>query len=170
MSNIMQQRQKFAEIPKRFVKANIKQFEDSVVKVCDRFIKAEGWRSLLVVGPIGTGKTHLACGIANEYCSISNALYTTAYKMSQRIMSDGNADHFQKYPMLIIDEVTRSFDSRAEQNRFFDLINHRYENEMPVVIIGNRNDDEIREAVGEPVWDRLSERSMTLALLGESKR
>lgn len=184
-------RLKFAGIPRRFADAQLSDFEadhPEIVKVVSEWLydpaawsckelgehgklwRDQLWRCLVINGYVGTGKTRLACAIAAEYCKRLNAHYTTAYAMSRRIMADKNADFYNKNPLLLIDEINRTFDTKAEQDRFFDLINYRYENEMPVVFIGNFAKEDLRQSIGEAVADRIGENLTFVSFAGESRR
>jgi len=159
-----------SEVPKRFKLAVLDDFEDDIVEAVQEFIKADGWGCLLIVGSIGTGKSHMAAAIAKEVCKTRNAICTTAYAMSQRVMADKNASHFNKNPVLIVDEITRSFETRAEKSRFFDIINYRYENLMPLVLLGNADEETIMNLLGPAVADRLRQNMTVITLTGKSKR
>ena len=80
------------------------------------------------------------------------------------------AEIFQKVGVLIIDEMGRSFTTDAEKNRLFDIINYRYENLLPTVILANKGKDELFHSIGEGVADRLREEMQGLVLTGKSWR
>ena len=151
MEYTQSKRFEYANISKRFLKADLEDFDDKTHTTAINFITDEGWRCMVVLGPIGTGKTHLAAAMAKKFCVLANCYYTTAYAMSQRIIKDMNADFFEKQSMLLIDEVSRGYETKAEQNRFFDLVNNYYNDEKPLIFFGNKNIDEVFEAVGPAV-------------------
>jgi len=183
-------RLKFADIPLRFKGAAIGDITDEAnLKVINDFLWNdeywrrvdyrhngnvgwfdETWRCLVINGPVGTGKTHTACAIVNEYCTRANAIYTTAYAMSQRIIKDRDSEYFKGFSLLVIDELGRSFETKAEKDRFFDLINYRYENLKPVVFLGNFKLDQLKQALGEAVADRVGADMKFITLTGKSRR
>ena len=169
-------------IPKRFINARLSDFDDQISNDIQKFISRAGWASLLVLGPVGTGKTHLACAIAHEVAKTGTVLYTTLYEMSQKVMADMNdhskkqpykhrgAEIFQKIGTLIIDEMGRSFATDADKNRLFSIINYRYQNLLPIIVLANKGKDELFHSIGEGVSDRLRESMQGLVLTGKSRR
>ena len=59
--------------------------------------------------------------------------------------------------LLIIDEVGVQRGSDFEKETFFDVINERYENMRPTIILSNLTIEEIKVFLGERVFDRLRE-------------
>lgn len=180
-------RETFSEIPRRFKDAEIKEFESRVAEAAaewlfvncewERFSGMHGerwednsWRVMVINGPVGVGKTHLAAAMLKAYCERLSGLYTTAYSMSRRIMADKNADYFNKFSLLVIDEVNRTFETKAERDRFFDLVNYRYENMMPMILVGNIQIGALKDLLGEAVADRIRENVTVLTMDGESRR
>lgn len=170
MINLQMKRFSHANIAKRFEGSLLTDFDAPTQKITNEFLKAEGWRNMIVLGNVGTGKTHLAAAIAKEFSKEANAIYTTALAMSERVMKDKSAEFFNKHRLLIIDEVTRTYETKAEENRFFDIINYRYENLLPVVIVGNTDLKGVITALGPAVADRMKENISMLTLTGKSKR
>jgi hypothetical protein len=181
-------RVKFAGIPRRFEGASLVDFKDADfhqtvsawlfkpdywsctdMGMHGKHWTDQNWRCMVINGPVGVGKTHLACAMVAEYCKRRNAMYTTAYSMSRRIMADKGAEHFNKQSLLVIDEVNRTFDTKAERDRFFDLVNYRYENEMPMVLVGNIQTSELKELLGEAVADRIRE-NVTVNVMNAVRR
>lgn len=123
---------------------------------------------LIFAGNAGTGKTHLACAIANALIARSvSALFTTvsdamraikrSYDPSSQV-SEGQAINTFVYPkLLILDEVGGSKGTEHELQLMFDIINKRYENSRPTIILTNLDAVALREHLGERVTDRLRE-------------
>lgn len=125
-------------------------------------------RSFLMLGTVGTGKTHLSIGIALEVMKSSHsAVFTSASKIFRSIKDTYHKGSHQKESevmavytqcdLLIIDEVGVQRGSDFEKETFFDVINERYENMRPTIILSNLTIEEIKVFLGERVFDRLRE-------------
>ena len=126
-------------------------------------------RCLLLLGNVGTGKTHLATAIANHImrATTATAVYRTVGGILQHIKGSydreseySEADAFAAYTkpsLLIIDEVGATKPSEFELASLFNIINGRYEEQLPTVVISNLPAGELSGALGERCVDRLRE-------------
>lgn len=169
-----------AMIPPRFQGKTFESFkaEDEkqakVLRVCkdyaDNFDKHynEG-RSLLLLGNVGTGKTHLAAAIADQVITqlAFTALYRTVYGILQYVKGSfdreavySESDAFAAFiepALLIIDEVGATKTTEFEQQTLFNIVNGRYEQQIPTIVISNLMPEELVVAMGERCVDRLRE-------------
>lgn len=125
-------------------------------------------RCLILSGKPGTGKTHLAVAIANQLLHTTGAVcvYRTVGAMLSYIKGsyDGNeyseADAIKSLVsphLLILDEIGATKPSEFELAMLFNVINGRYEQQLPTIIISNLPPAEIGAAMGERCLDRLRE-------------
>jgi len=129
----------------------------------------EAGRCLLLLGNVGTGKTHLATAIANHIMrtTTATAVYRTVGGILQHIKGSydreseySEADAFAAYTkpsLLIIDEVGATKPTEFELATLFNIINGRYEEQLPTVVISNMPAGELSGALGERCVDRLRE-------------
>lgn len=129
----------------------------------------EAGRCLLLLGNVGTGKTHLAAAIANHVMHNTNAaaVYRTVSGILQHIKGSydrdsdySEADAFAAYitpGLLIIDEVGATKPTEFELATIFNIINGRYEEQIPTIVISNLPAGELAGALGERCVDRLRE-------------
>jgi DNA replication protein DnaC len=169
-----------AMIPHRFVSKTFADYkadgdgQKKALSICkdyaDNFrAHFEEGRCLLLLGKPGTGKTHLAAAIANQLVTTTaaTAIYRTVGGILQHVKgsfdresgySEKQAfDTYGQANLLIIDEVGATKPTEFELATLFAIINARYEQQMPTVIISNLPPKSLPEALGERCVDRLRE-------------
>lgn len=169
-----------AGIPERFQSRSLKSFvaETSAQAAALQFAVeyADGFdqvlktgRCALFVGKPGTGKTHLAVGIALRIMHRDGrtALFTTVQRAIRRIKDTWSRDSEETetqviksltFPdLLILDEVGVQFGSKFEKDMLFDILNERYEKRHPTILLSNEKEGDVREYLGARVFDRLRE-------------
>jgi DNA replication protein DnaC len=146
-----------------------------------------GWlrekSTLLIQGPSGVGKTHLATalGIKAIECGFSVCFYRLDDLLAETKKHTGLSTEQLKHKkymavgLLIIDEMGFQAMSREEANRFFRLVNYRYGRgstcittnksikDWPELLAGD-------EALAMAILDRLLHSSIVLNIRGRSYR
>lgn len=133
-------------------------------------------RSILMLGNVGTGKTHLAASVGNQILleTKHSVLYATASQVIRHVKNsfDRDADHtesdayaaFGKPQLLILDEVGVQNATEFELTVMFEVINWRYEEMLPTMVISNRSIEDLPRFLGDRVVDRLRENGGKLVL------
>jgi DNA replication protein DnaC len=137
-------------------------------------VRFDGWASLMLIGPPGTGKTHLGAAAARQVIhNGGSARYLTARDLVRTVRATWRRDSPQSEDeviedialntaLLVLDEVGVGFGTDAEVAQLFDVLDKRYQACNPVLIISNLGVPELRVALGERLFDRLRERSQVV--------
>lgn len=181
-----------AKVPKRFLACELEGYRASagtqqalemISDYVDRWPEqVRTGESLLLIGDVGTGKTHLAVSVVKHvlrtgkrarYCTVAELLReirATWKGVGERTESQ-MLDYFSSVPLLVLDEVGASYGSDNEKVILFDVLNERYERMLPTIVCGNVTKEELIKALDERVIDRLRENGGKLAVLtGKSWR
>ena len=129
---------------------------------------ADSGQSLILCGGVGSGKTHIAVGIAHElieryyvcvFTSVIGAIRSVkeTYSRNSEITEQEAINNLIEPDLLILDEVGVQFGSDAEKLILFEIINGRYENRKSTIVISNLAMTALSEYLGERVVDRLRE-------------
>jgi DNA replication protein DnaC len=139
---------------------------------------------LFLTGSYGTGKTHLAVAIMKHLIDkgkIRTAYYTTTMRMIRDIRSSYHhksdsteqevIDRYIVKDLLVLDEVGLQNGTDNEKLLIYEVLNGRYENMSPTVLISNLPYIDLKNYLGERVIDRLKGKGGILAVFDwESER
>lgn len=124
--------------------------------------------SLTLTGPTGTGKTHLAAAALRHVTSHgATGLYRladaavrylkSAYNPGNGYTEDQALSHLRMPDLLVLDEVGNQHDSADEKRVLFAILNARYANMRPTLLVSNLTGEQLRAWAGQAFHDRLLE-------------
>lgn len=124
---------------------------------------------LVLAGSPGTGKTHLACALLREVIAGGHTgLFVGMGEALMRIRSTyspGAAESEAQVlraliepDLLVMDEVGRAIGTPEKRGALLhEIVEGRYREMRPTVLIGNQAPDEMAGYIGEHLWSRLME-------------
>lgn len=167
-----------AAIPQRFIGKTLDSYrtendgQRKALEVCrafaenfDRNLKTGA--SLVMSGMPGTGKSHLAGAILQAILPRHVGAYMTLMDLIRMLRDTWRRDSemtesqmlakLQELPLLVIDEVGVQYGTDGERAILFDVLDRRYRAMRPTILMTNLGKEDFRAAVGDRVFDRLTE-------------
>lgn len=138
--------------------------------------------NVLIFGPSGTGKTHLAAGIGEKLVLVGcRVLFTRTTELLQKLQAakrdctlPAMLDKLDRYDCLILDDFGYVKKNEMETSLLFELISERYERRSLLITCNQvfREWDQIFEdkRIAIAAVDRLVHHSTILEISGESYR
>lgn len=149
-------------------------------------------KNIIIIGGVGTGKTHLAYSIINSLEKVKENPQTSSkwyseekviYKPVKEIIDEirdewktgvsimgSFIERFKKIPLLIVDEIGVQYGSESERIELYSIFNARYEDCLPTIVISNNSLTELQKILGQRIYDRLTGESVIFQLTGKSYR
>ena len=178
-------------IPKRFANATIESFvvenkgQEQALNLCNRYIKSFSTTNkktgggLILTGNVGTGKTHLAIALGRELAKQGErVIYTNLTELIRSVRATWKGEGSERAileqligtGLLIIDEAGVQNGTENERNILFEIIDGRYQDVKPTIIISNLNVDEVSTFISQRSVDRITHGGATIPFDWESQR
>ena len=167
-------------IPKRYLKAEFK----AINKNQDKLIaglrenfngkKFEDIRDMLILGDIGTGKTHLTLAMLLKLASVNiYCRYSTEHNLLDLYFQKRYEEFeaFKKVNVLVVDELGKRDLLDWQKIQLEELISYRYNEMLPTIFITNLTSAEFKEFMGDRIASRMRENKVkTILMVGEDLR
>lgn len=155
---------------------------DAATKYADGFKQhRNSGYSLIFLGGIGTGKTHLGVGITSAVLAQGySAMYETASDIVTRmrdcmrrdapVSTSAMLDTYGSIDLLIMDEIGIQGATDDVLTHLTNVIDRRYRNARPTIFISNLDRVSFPAYLGERIADRLRERASAITFNWQSQR
>lgn len=124
---------------------------------------------LILSGMPGTGKSHLAGAVLQAIMPQHAGLYITCMGLIRAVRGTWRKDSERSeaqvlnmlggVPLLVLDEIGVQYGTDGEQTILFDVLDRRYRELLPTILLTNQNTEGFKNFVGERSYDRLIETS-----------
>lgn len=138
-------------------------------------------RGLYIFGRVGSGKTHLACSVANELIKKgTEVLFVVVPDYLEEIKhswDQGNEysekeilDSAREVSVLVMDDLGAHSYSDWTKNKIYTILNHRINSSLPTVITSNLEYHEIEDYLDYRISSRITELCIPVILhVGKDK-
>lgn len=190
-------------LPKRFKNCTFESYiptcetAEKNLAICKQYVSnfdsvLEAGKGLIMIGKVGTGKTHLACSIGYQLAEDGYwPHYNTVSEMVRRVRAtwSRNLTRYDSYSdchvklseqdvindyveldLLLIDEIGVQSGTENERNIIFTIIDERYQAMKPTIIISNFTEKELAPLISERSIDRIKQGSGTMTFDWSSYR
>lgn len=139
----------------------------------------EDGKGLLLFGKTGTGKSFAAACIANALIDKGHpALMTNFARIRNTVQGlfDGRQeyfDSFNRFPLLILDDLAAESKSEYMQEIVYEVINSRYLAGLPLIVTTNLTAEELKhpaDVTNQRTFSRLFEMCIPIEVTGTDRR
>ena len=183
--HVAKYRQRIAGIPPRFQGHSVADYpaadgrqaqtKQVLAAYVEHFSRArELGTSLVFCGRVGTGKTRLACSVANDILDQGYSVIfakwirtLSRFRESYRPAKEQRGERTETRSsivkeltapdLLVLDEIGVQHATADELTLAYEILDHRYDAMRPSIVVGNLAYDDLAAYLGERVVDRLSE-------------
>lgn len=139
-------------------------------------------KGIYLYGDVGTGKTHIAYAIKNKWEAVTGEYveFWNTTELLQEIKDDFDRDAYSRThtlerlmdskKLLILDDIGVEKPSEWALERFYLLINRRYNEMRPIIFTSNFSLAELSDRIGERTVSRIAELCTPIKLTGTDRR
>lgn len=168
-------------IPARYEKAEYTTDVPENVKVLVRAMRDES-KGIFIHGTVGTGKTHIAWAIKKQWDLVHNhqASFWNTTELFEEIKEDYSRPNIEKTrvlerlmdskSVLFLDDIGSERPTEWVMERFYLLVNKRYNDMVPIVFTSNLSVGELASRIGDRTVSRIVEMCNVVRLDGADRR
>ncbi len=159
------ERQRRAGIPERFLDARLPDLDAALAARLAAWHANPAGRSLAFWGPVGSGKTWAATALLTDAIEHgARGRWTGARDLLESLRAEraqggyGALDGYMWPPLLVLDDLGREWlagdGAGWSRDRLYDVIGHRYNRELPLLVTTNLTPAQLGE-LDPPLASRL---------------
>lgn len=139
-------------------------------------------RSLALIGPVGTGKTHQAWGAIRAITESGVRCNWRFEKATRMLMGLEPRPDFSRElaiqavesaGLLVLDDLGSAKGSATSEQVILRIVDHRYDHELPTIVttnLGGGHGDSLSSVLGDRVGSRLEQMCTAVVMAGKDRR
>lgn len=139
-----------------------------------KVIRAARRNSMMIMGQVGSGKTHLAMAVSNLLLDKSVGVIYMPYrsiitKIKQCITDEENYQReirmYKEAQVLLIDDLFKGRITESDINIIYEIVDYRYFKNLPIVVTTEKTIDDllsIDEAIGSRLYEMSKDYVITM--------
>jgi DNA replication protein DnaC len=149
-----------------------KNLPEGLIEHGKKWSKSYPIRSQYLWGTFGSGKTTFACAMIREFLEglggkfEMNPHFLTAKTLDNKLINDRNAYGtdasvilmYSECDLLFIDDLDKFNATERVKSQFFEILNNRYENNLPMIITSNLSPLQLTNILGAAISDRIKDK------------
>lgn len=159
------------QVPKRFEAAHVDQLSGDLAEVAGEW---DGESNVLLLGGVGTGKTHAAVAMARvRYEDGCGVMFAPAVELLDDLRPngpEGTMDRACEVDVLVLDDLGSERPTDWTGERLYRLVNRRWLEERPTLVTANLSAEALEAAVGGRMFSRLWHGALAVEVAGEDRR
>lgn len=175
---IAEEKLKASGVSEEFRKKTFENFNyEKSIETMEAFMKAKSYsknfeeirvtrkNSMMFLGQVGSGKTHLAIAISNLLLDKGIGVIYMPYRdsitnLKQSILDEENYQReiskYKNSQVLLIDDLFKGRITESDVNIMYEIVNYRYFKNLPILTTSEKTVDdliEIDEAIGSRLYE-----------------
>lgn len=169
-----------AGVPPRYANARLTDVEPTVAEqITDWLGAATEGNGLLIIGEVGTGKSHLSAAVlrlmverqmVSLFAPVPSLLDDVRRSFNARDSADDPFAEVMSAPVVVLDDIGTEQVTPWVLERLFVLVNHRYNHLLTTIVTSNLEPDVLAARVGDRIVSRLAEMCTVVRLAGDDRR
>jgi DNA replication protein DnaC len=166
-------------VPRRFVAATLADLADQapdVRQAITSWAMAPDGRNLLVLGPVGVGKTHAlaaACRAQHMADPDATVVFAPVVELFDDLRPGGPVGRLRDCTdatLLALDDLAAERDTDWTHERLYAIINRRWMEARPTACTTNLPPEQLHQQLGERMYSRLVGDAVVVRLAGPDRR